>query len=119
MNGTALQSIYSKRVQSAGQLLTVTRARTTQSGSDTTSSIYFLPQPLNEKGAGNFNMEAGFNAGEENPYDFVAAGDSDVAENDKITYNGFKWRVLNTNAQVLGGVNVSLHCYAVREQVSS
>jgi len=116
MNGAALQKVYKARVQSAGQSLTVTRPRATQIGSDTTSSVYFLPQPLNTTGAGNLNLEASLNAGEENPYDFVASGDADVLENDKITYGGFKWRVFNVNAQVLAGVNVSLHCYAVREQ---
>lgn len=116
MNGTALQTIFANRVQSAGQSLTVTRGPSAQGGAATTSSVYFLPQPLNATGAGNLNLEAGLNAGEENPYDFVASGAASVIENDRITYNGFKWRVFNTNAQVLGGVAVSLHCYAVREQ---
>jgi len=118
MTGEALQSIFKTRIQSSGQSLTVTRPRTSQTSSDTTSSVYFLPQPLNTTGAGNLNLEASLNAGEENPYDFVAAGDADVLENDKITYNGFKWRVFNVNAQMLAGVNVSLHCYAVREQAA-
>jgi len=115
MNGTALQTITTNNILAHGQALTVTRLNQSD-GSTTTSSIYFLPQPLNATGGGNLNLEAGYNAGEENPYDFVASGAADVTENDKITYNGFKWRVLNTNPQVLGGVAVSLHCYAVREQ---
>ncbi len=118
MNGTALQTIFTNQVRNAGQSLTVTRRASTQTGTDTTSSIYFLPQPLNVTGAGNLNLEAGLNVGEDNPYDFVASGAEDVIENDKITYNGFKWRVFNVNAQVLSGVQVSLHCYAVREQAT-
>lgn len=119
MNATHLQSRMAATIKQRGQALTVSRGPTTQGGDDAaTTTVYFLPQPLNVTGAGNLNLEAGLNAGEENPYDFVAGGSADVAENDRITYNGFKWRVLNTNPQVLSGVAVSLHCYAVREQVS-
>lgn len=116
MNGAGLQLIFANKIQNAGQPLTATRPAATQGGTPTTSTVYFLPQPLNAQNANAMLLEAGFNAGEGNPYDFVCAGNADVKENDYITYDGFQWRVMNTNPQVLSGTPVSLHCYAQRQK---
>ncbi len=118
MNGSGLALVFKARIVASGQLLTITR-KSQADNTYSTRTAYFLPQPLNTQGGGNLNIEGGLNAGEDNPYDFVTAGDTDCTENDRITYNGFQWRVANTNPQVLSGTQVSLHCYAFREGVSS
>lgn len=118
MTGNALLTITTGRIRASGQPLTVTRPATAQGGSVTTRTVYFLPQPLNATNAAALLLEAGRNAGEGNPYDFVTSGDADVSENDSIAYGGFNWRVLNINPQVLGGVAVTLHCYTERENAS-
>lgn len=117
MNGASLAGIVSGRVTQFGQALTVTRPATAQGGAVTTRSVTFLPQPLNARSAAALQLEAGFNVGEDNPYDFVCVGGSDVLENDAVSYNGFTWRVVNINPQMLGGTAVTLHCYATREKV--
>lgn len=119
MTGSRLLEIARKNIRARGQLLTVTRPRTTQTGTDTTHTVYFLPQSLNQGSSGNFNQEAGFNLGEENAYDFVCAGDEDVQENDLIgPFFGFKWRVLNPNSNPLDTSAPVLHCYTVREKTA-
>ena len=118
MNGAYLQSLVSRFLSNAsvGVPLTVTRPATTQGGTPTTQTVSFRPQPLVATSANDLLLEAGRNAGDENPYDFETDGGQDVAENDLIgPFDGLNWRVFKTNAEPLGTDAPTLHCYAARE----
>ena len=107
-----------------GQPLTVTRGPSVQGDATTiTTAVYnFLPE--HAAGivfqAGNLNLEAGQNAGDDNPYDFVTDGNSDVRMNDLIgPYLGYLWRVVKPpNPDVFSNVVCALHCFAVIEKVA-
>ena len=118
MNGAYLQSLVSRFLSNAsvGVPLTVTRPATTQGGTPTTQTVSFRPQPLVATSANDLLLEAGRNAGDENPYDFETDGGQDVQENDLIgPFDGLNWRVFKTNAEPLGTDAPTLHCYAARE----
>lgn len=115
--GSSLLEIARANIKKHGRLLTVTRGPATQGGTVATANIYFLAQSLNQGGSGNANWEANVNAGEENSYDFICAGDEDVIEKDLIgPVFGFYWRVPNNNANPLDDYEPVLHNFAVREK---
>jgi len=116
--GGSLLEIARANIRRKGRLLTVTRGETSQGAGDgTTSSIYFLPQSLNQNSSHSPNWEGGVNAGEENAFDFVCAGDEDVVEKDLIgPFKSFYWRVENNNANPLDDSEPVLHNYTVREK---
>jgi hypothetical protein len=115
MNATALRNRMAAVIRQRGQKLTVTRPATSQGGTATTRSVYFLPQPLKDSG-NNFMIEGAGNVAEPNDHDFVCVGGSDVQEKDIIgPYLDAYWRVNNTNESPLSGTAPTMHCFATRE----
>lgn len=99
-----------------GEALTVTRRATTQGGTATTQSVYFIVKPLTVGNSMPVTMEGNLSGAEDNAIIFSCAGDQDVREVvDSITYRSSSYRLANVNPRPWGGVDIWKHCTGVRE----
>lgn len=118
-NGIAAQMRREVRAKIVawGEYVTLERRNDDGSHNPYTTRLKCLPQPVSLD-SGTLQLEGIVNISEANPHEFVFEGGVDVRwATDKIIYNGYVWRILNTNDIRAAGGNVALHAYAVIEGV--
>ena len=99
-----------------GQPLTVSRRASSQGGSATTQTVYFIVKPMAIGDTSPITSEANLSGQQDNPYTFTCAGDEDIRESvDRIYYGGMYYRVSNANPYMWGGEAVGLACTALRD----
>src|SRR2546423_15244542 len=104
--GAMLAQLHTNLLQAHGQLVTVTRL------DGTTQCLTCIPQPMNTSEESEFLFEGQRNVAEPNTYNFSFAGDADVAEGYRISFDGDTYLVTNANPATEQGVETVVNVVA-------
>ena len=112
--GERLQQQFCKAIRRSGQLFLVTPSPQRAATGHRERTLFATVELPNANDIGHLSLEGGLNIASPMPVIFTFASSSGVQENDRLTYNGFRYVLLNALAQTYQGYVMGIRCVGIR-----
>ena len=107
---STLAARMAQQIQQHGQSVTVTRPLDSSTRVVNCVAVDFTAG--RRYSAAGMRLEGLLNTAQAAPQKFLFTGSADVKENDRLVYNGYRWRIVRA---VISNAGLLLRCIGVRE----